>query len=47
MRDFISIAKPTVGEEEIEAVGEVLRSGMLTQAKRSRILKRSSASIWV
>ena len=34
MRDFISIAKPTVGEEEIEAVGEVLRSGMLTQGEK-------------
>ena len=33
MRDFISIAKPIIGEEEVEAVGEVLRSGMLTQGE--------------
>lgn len=29
--DFIPIAKPAIGEEEIAAVGEVLRSGMLVQ----------------
>lgn len=29
--DFIPIAKPNIGEEEIAAVGEVLRSGMLVQ----------------
>ena len=34
MRDFIPIAKPIIGEEEIEAVGEVLRSGMLTQGEK-------------
>ncbi len=34
MRDFISIAKPIVGEEEIKAVEEVLRSGMLTQGEK-------------
>jgi perosamine synthetase len=34
MRDFISIAKPIIGEEEVEAVGEVLRSGMLTQGEK-------------
>ena len=33
MRDFISIAKPIIGEEEVEAVGDVLRSGMLTQGE--------------
>jgi len=33
MRDFIPIAKPIIGEEEIAAVGDVLRSGMLTQGK--------------
>ena len=39
MRDFISIAKPTVGDEEIEAVGEVLRSGMLTQGEKVRLFE--------
>ncbi len=33
MRDFIPIARPIIGEEEIEAVGQVLRSGMLTQGE--------------
>ena len=33
MRDFIPIAKPIIGEEEIAAVGDVLRSGMLAQGK--------------
>ena len=33
MRDFIPIAKPVIGSEEIEAVGEVLASGMLTQGE--------------
>lgn len=39
MRDFISIARPIVGEEEIEAVGEVLRSGMLTQGEKVRLFE--------
>jgi dTDP-4-amino-4,6-dideoxygalactose transaminase len=29
--DYLPIAKPSIGEEEIEAVAEVLRSGWLTQ----------------
>ncbi|MDM7935294.1 MAG: DegT/DnrJ/EryC1/StrS family aminotransferase [Methanothrix sp.] len=33
MRDFIPIAKPIIGEEEIAAVVEVLRSGMLAQGE--------------
>ena len=31
---MIPIAKPDIGPEEIEAVTEVLRSGMLAQGKR-------------
>ncbi|MDD1752795.1 MAG: DegT/DnrJ/EryC1/StrS family aminotransferase [Methanotrichaceae archaeon] len=33
MRDFIPIAKPLIGSEEIKAVGDVLVSGMLTQGE--------------
>jgi perosamine synthetase len=33
MRDFIPIAKPIIGDEEIKAVGDVLRSGMLAQGE--------------
>lgn len=33
MRDFIPIAKPIIGNEEIKAVGDVLKSGMLTQGE--------------
>ena len=33
MHDFIPIAKPIIGDEEIAAVGDVMRSGMLTQGK--------------
>jgi perosamine synthetase len=36
MRDFIPIAKPIIGSEEIAAVEEVLRSGMLTQGEAVR-----------
>lgn len=36
MRDFIPIAKPMIGSEEIAAVEEVLRSGMLTQGESVR-----------
>jgi perosamine synthetase len=36
MRDFIPIARPVIGSEEIEAVGAVLRSGMLTQGESVR-----------
>jgi dTDP-4-amino-4,6-dideoxygalactose transaminase len=31
--DFIHIAKPSVGDEELAAIGEVLKSGMLAQGK--------------
>src|SRR5512137_1384975 len=33
MRDFIPIAKPIIGPEEIKAVEEVLKSGMLAQGE--------------
>ncbi|MHB8117245.1 MAG: DegT/DnrJ/EryC1/StrS family aminotransferase [Methanothrix sp.] len=33
MRDFIPIAKPIIGDEEIKAVGDVLKSGMLAQGE--------------
>jgi perosamine synthetase len=33
MRDFIPIAKPIIGQEEIDAVEEVLKSGMLAQGE--------------
>ena len=33
MRDFIPIAKPIIGNEEIEAVSAVLRSGLLAQGE--------------
>jgi perosamine synthetase len=33
MRDFIPIAKPIIGQEEINAVEEVLKSGMLAQGE--------------
>jgi perosamine synthetase len=33
MRDFIPIAKPIIGDEEINAVGDVLKSGMLAQGE--------------
>jgi perosamine synthetase len=36
MRDFIPIAKPVIGSEEVEAVAEVLRSGFLTQGESVR-----------
>ncbi len=36
MRDFIPIAKPMIGSEEVAAVEEVLRSGMLTQGESVR-----------
>jgi len=33
MRDFIPIARPVIGQEEIDAVGDVLASGMLVQGE--------------
>jgi len=36
MRDFIPIAKPIIGSEEIDAAGEVLKSGMLVQGESVR-----------
>jgi perosamine synthetase len=33
MRDFIPVAKPIIGDEEIKAVSEVLKSGMLAQGE--------------
>ena len=33
MRDFIPIARPIIGQEEIKAVEEVLKSGMLAQGE--------------
>ncbi len=36
MRDFIPIAKPIIGHEEIKAVSDVLQSGMLTQGEDVR-----------
>jgi len=33
MRSFIPIARPVIGDEEVNAVGDVLRSGMLTQGE--------------
>ncbi|OPY49915.1 MAG: Aspartate aminotransferase [Methanosaeta sp. PtaU1.Bin112] len=36
MRDFIPIAKPIIGDEEIKAVSDVLKSGMLAQGESVR-----------
>jgi perosamine synthetase len=41
MRDFIPIAKPIIGSEEIKAVGEVLNSGMLTQGETVKKFEES------
>jgi dTDP-4-amino-4,6-dideoxygalactose transaminase len=40
---FLSFQPPAVGEEEIEAVGETLRSGWLTSGPRSEELERRFA----
>ena len=34
MDNFIKVAEPSVGEEEIEAVAEVLRSGRYVQGPK-------------
>lgn len=48
MRDFIPIAKPIIGDEEIKAVGDVLKSGMLTQGEDvKRFEEKFSAYIGV
>jgi len=39
MKPFIPIAKPVVEEEEIQAVGKVLKSGMLAQGQRTMDLE--------
>ncbi len=44
MRDFIPIAKPIIGDEEIKAVEMVLKSGMLAQGETSSGLKMNSLS---
>ena len=44
MRDFIPIAKPIIGNEEIAAVGAVLRSGMLAQGKEVKQFEDEFAS---
>ncbi len=40
---MIPISKPSLGEDEIEAVAEVLRSGMLAQSSRVREFEREFA----
>jgi perosamine synthetase len=48
MRDFIPIAKPIIGHEEIKAVRDVLQSGMLTQGEEvKKFEERFSAYIGV
>jgi perosamine synthetase len=48
MRGFIPIAKPIIGREEIEAVRDVLQSGMLTQGEDvKRFEEKFSAYIGV
>ncbi|HOT06010.1 MAG: Aspartate aminotransferase [Methanosaeta sp. PtaB.Bin039] len=42
--DFIPIAKPLVGDEEIAAVGEVMRSGMLVQGEAVRRFEEAFSS---
>jgi len=48
MREFIPIARPVIGDDEIAAAADVLRSGMLAQGEASLgSSRRSSQSIWV
>ncbi len=44
MRDFIPIAKPIIGDEEIKAVGDVLKSGMLAQGESVKRFEDEFAS---
>jgi len=44
MREFIPIAKPMIGSEEIDAVGEVLKSGMLVQGESVRKFEEAFSS---
>ncbi|MCJ7445389.1 MAG: DegT/DnrJ/EryC1/StrS family aminotransferase [Methanotrichaceae archaeon] len=44
MRDFIPIARPIIGREEIEAVGDVLASGMLTQGESVKKFEEAFSS---
>ena len=44
MRDFIPIAKPIIGQEEIDAVEEVLKSGMLAQGETVKIFEDGFAA---
>ncbi len=41
---FLSFQPPAIGEEEIEAVAETLRSGWLTSGPRSEELERRFAA---
>ncbi len=40
MRDFIPIARPVIGDDEISAVTEVLRSGMLAQGEAVQLFEK-------
>jgi perosamine synthetase len=44
MRDFIPIAKPIIGDEEIKAVVDVLKSGMLAQGQAVKQFEDEFAS---
>lgn len=44
MSDFIPIAKPIIGQEEIRAVGDVLASGMLTQGESVKKFEEAFSS---
>jgi len=43
VRNFIPIARPVLGEEEVKAVGDVLNSGMLTQGEAVKKFEDSFA----
>lgn len=44
MREFIPIARPVLGDEEVKAAAEVLRSGMLTQGEAVRRFEEAFSS---